>query len=801
MIAQRWHWLKSRFTADVGIAAVFIAAFSTYFSWLAIQRLQTFHSEYDLGEHQQVLWNTLHGYWFYYTSTGMPLHHFSQHADPLLILIAPLYLLHKGPETILILQATIVALGGIPVFLLAREKLNSRVFGMTLLLLYLLFPGTEIITVSDFHPPVLAMSFLMAAFYFLEKKRDSWFVVFIVLAMAAKEQIPLVVFFMGVYAIIRHRKWMLGLTTMILSAAWFWADMYWLIPMYSVTHEQLFLHFYADFGSTPLEIVTRVLARPQLVVASLWQPEKIDFLIKLFAPFGFLPLIGFPILLIGTPAFAINLLSSNPAMFTADRGHYIADYIPWLVWGTLFGAYFLQKIARKITTSFIPIEVWQAKGERLFVSGLSVILLVVGLSWQMNYGLTPLSVSQPQWHSTERYDISQALVRQIPDDAVISAQIPLYAFISTRHTAYVFPYVAESDYIFLDVTALTTPLHPNDFRAAVRKLLADGQFGVWRADDGFIVLKRGEPNTTLPDAFFDFARETDPQPEIPLDVQFGDALRLVGADVLDNPLWAETQVRLYWRALKPIDEPLRLYPFFINPNGETIEDTSLRPMATQLWYPPEQWKAGETVVSETLPWPLGNEWSLAVGVLRGENWSDWSRRLPVAAAAGLRRFDAGTWVRAASFARQGRKLVPIAAADADLHPPNIAQFNFDNKMELRGYAAEHSGDTLNVTLFWRASAAMARDYTVFVHLLDANGAVVAQHDGQPTWQLPMPTSTWQPGETLRDNHPITLPADLPPGEYQLRVGVYFWQTLERLPILANGVPVGDSVDLGVVRLP
>jgi hypothetical protein len=46
-----------------------------------------------------------------------------------------------------------------------------------------------------------------------------------------------------------------------------------------------------------------------------------------------------------------------------------------------------------------------------------------------------------------------------------------------------------------------------------------------------------------------------------------------------------------------------------------------------------------------------------------------------------------------------------------------------------------------------------------------------------------------------DQHRLTLPNDLPPGEYQLRVGVYYWQTLERLPIIENGVPVNNYVEL------
>jgi hypothetical protein len=95
---------------------------------------------------------------------------------------------------------------------------------------------------------------------------------------------------------------------------------------------------------------------------------------------------------------------------------------------------------------------------------------------------------------------------------------------------------------------------------------------------------------------------------------------------------------------------------------------------------------------------------------------------------------------------------------------------------------------------------MPLDYTVFVHLVDSAGKTVAQHDGQPSWEVPLPTSTWQPGEMLQDRHLLTLPADLPPGEYQLRAGVYYWQTLERLPVVEDGVVVRDLVELGSIDI-
>ena len=91
---------------------------------------------------------------------------------------------------------------------------------------------------------------------------------------------------------------------------------------------------------------------------------------------------------------------------------------------------------------------------------------------------------------------------------------------------------------------------------------------------------------------------------------------------------------------------------------------------------------------------------------------------------------------------------------------------------------------------------MPLDYTIFVHLIGPDGDTVAQHDGQPWWEVPLPTSTWQPGEMLQDRHTLPLPSDLQPGEYRLEVGVYYWQTLERLPVVENGAPVKDFVELG-----
>jgi hypothetical protein len=157
-------------------------------------------------------------------------------------------------------------------------------------------------------------------------------------------------------------------------------------------------------------------------------------------------------------------------------------------------------------------------------------------------------------------------------------------------------------------------------------------------------------------------------------------------------------------------------------------------------------------------------------------------------------------VRLATFERQGRELVEIAPAEPALQPSIPLQVNFDGKMELQGYDVSRQDSNLSVTLYWQALAAMPLDYTVFVHLIGPAGQTVAQHDGQPFWEVSLPTSTWQPGEMLPDRHTLPLPPGLSAGDYYLRVGVYYWQNLERLPVVENGTVVRDFVELGSVTI-
>jgi hypothetical protein len=86
---------------------------------------------------------------------------------------------------------------------------------------------------------------------------------------------------------------------------------------------------------------------------------------------------------------------------------------------------------------------------------------------------------------------------------------------------------------------------------------------------------------------------------------------------------------------------------------------------------------------------------------------------------------------------------------------------------------------LTITLAWRAERTPTTSYRVFVHLLDAEGGLVAQSDGVPAgWTRP--TTGWLPGEYIVDTHTLSIPADAVPGPYTLQTGLYDPDTGSRL---------------------
>ncbi|MFI5267005.1 MAG: hypothetical protein ACHQ7M_06465, partial [Chloroflexota bacterium] len=93
----------------------------------------------------------------------------------------------------------------------------------------------------------------------------------------------------------------------------------------------------------------------------------------------------------------------------------------------------------------------------------------------------------------------------------------------------------------------------------------------------------------------------------------------------------------------------------------------------------------------------------------------------------------------------------------------------------------HPGDTVNLTLTWRAAGRMDADYTVFVHADDNVTHRRIQRDSMPC-AASFGTSRWTLGEQVLDSYALVVPSDAPPGTYTITTGVYKAPELRNLKI-------------------
>jgi hypothetical protein len=135
---------------------------------------------------------------------------------------------------------------------------------------------------------------------------------------------------------------------------------------------------------------------------------------------------------------------------------------------------------------------------------------------------------------------------------------------------------------------------------------------------------------------------------------------------------------------------------------------------------------------------------------------------------------------------------------------NTVQINFADRLGIVGYESEPakvvSGNQLVVKVYWKALSNMSDAYTGFLHLMGLNGKLVAQVDRQLGSGV-YSTDFWQPGDIIVEKDTLTLPNDLPAGDYTLRIGAYILPSMERLVVRSASVPTRDNVvELGTLHM-
>lgn len=669
-------------TAPQVVVGLLIVAYIAIFGTMSLRRHQNLRTNaLDLGYTDQAVWNTLQGRPFRFSTyvdaafkLDIPIQDFREpelllgyHVEPILAAIAPLYLLHDGPETLLWLQTIAIALGAIPVYLIVRHRIEWRAkrdkgqergnkaqgaseterttpsdsrfefqierwVPVGFVLLYLLSPSLQAANLSDFHAVALSPLFLLSAFYFLETDRPWGFVIFSFLAMMCKEEIGLLVALMGLWAAFVRRRWLLGLAVAILGAGWTLLSMQVIMPHFSGLSGSAFLVRYGQFGDSPVGIVRNLVQQPELFVTWLRRPDVLRYLRDLWLSSGGLAVLHPLSLVMAAPSVALNTFSSYGWM-RSGGGHYSAPIVPFLVIAAAYGVDWVASVAGKRGSGKWP--VYHVVSLVLVSAG-----LVVAMVHSYNSGISPLSRRFSLEAVTEHARRAEPFIEYVnglPPEVPISVGSNLYPHVAHRERVYLFPTISDAQVILLDLTGPASPVGAGDQAQVVRELLDYGEFGVKESDHGLLLLERNLDSYEFAPSFYDAFLAGESTPQIRVDANFDGKLRLEGFDWVVRPVVRPevvVEISTYWRALLPLDEEYRAVFHFWDEDGHLQR---VQPEERVMhWYPTWQWEPDEVVKMTLPPLPIGDVARVGVAVLLpGADENDVEGRLvPITSATG-----------------------------------------------------------------------------------------------------------------------------------------------------------------------
>lgn len=402
------------------------------FSFFSIRRHQAFASGYDLANMDQTIWNTAHGNFFTLSGKEADVSRFNYHADLILTIISPLYLIFDSVWTLLIVQSAVIGLGALPAYFLARKVLNSKAKALVIAFVYLINYGVQWSNIYDFHGVTLAMTFLLSSFYFAYIKKWNWMYIFVVLSLLTKEEVSFFIILLGVYTFLFLKEKAKGKILFFGGIAWFMMTVFYLIPINSENGRYWVWDWYKfsqrSGGSQPFV--------PFDLIKKIFHKEAIAYYFQLLKPFGYLPLLGLPWLILVIPEILINVLSEQGQMKSMVF-HYQSVIIVGLVIATIFSWKYLSVLLKKW-----PAVSWLIGGW----------ILLAAVRTFYHYGPLPSTPSywRPMYTVTQdEVDFENAIGR-IPANAVVSASSEARNHLTHRREAYTLPNIPTNvEYIVM----------------------------------------------------------------------------------------------------------------------------------------------------------------------------------------------------------------------------------------------------------------------------------------------------------------------------------------------------------------
>jgi uncharacterized membrane protein len=325
------------------ILVLVMLVYAVVMSQEAVLRYDTFKATaFDLGNMDQVLWNTIHGRPFQFTNQAIdwygPPTRLAVHFEPIILPLSLLYLFHADPRILLVFQTLALVSGAIPVFQLTRKYLSEwPLLAAVMAIAYLLSPALLGLNIFDFHPVSLATPLILYGVLALTYKRYIWFLVACILAASTKEDVPLAIAMLGILVIWRYKLPRLGTTLIIGGVLWSFLAFFVIIPhFYPGAQHNNFWYRYESLGDTPGTAVLNLLMHPWLIFSLFITFDRLFYVAGLLRSSGFLALLAPEWLLPALPGLAVNLLSTDPLLYSGLY-QYNAVIIPFVMLAAIHG--------------------------------------------------------------------------------------------------------------------------------------------------------------------------------------------------------------------------------------------------------------------------------------------------------------------------------------------------------------------------------------------------------------------------------------------------------------------------------
>jgi uncharacterized membrane protein len=471
--ARERIWTLVVWTAMLGWSLVLFVTVRTDYRDFRLGR-------FDLGNMVQTVWNTAHGRPLEMTGvTGEQLSRLAYHVDPILALLAPLWLVTPHPLTLAAVQIAACALGALPVFWLGRRYLLSERAGALVALGYLVFPWMSWTALDAFHPVTLAISLLLFAVWFLDSERLVLFGVCAVLAALTGELVALGIAGLGVwFALARgHRRAGIGIA--VAGLAWSVLAVAVVVPAARGDASPFYDRF-ESVGGSPAGVVRTAFTDPGAILAALTTSSDFSYLAWLTLALLGLFVLSPALAAVGLPQLFVNLLSDSPPT-TDPRSHYIAAVVPFLIAATVLGL------------SRIPSEV---RARAAFPAVATFVMLALFLGPWVPIVKTR-SVGFHDAYPAEHVRALQDAIALVPRDAPVTATNRAASQLSARRYVYNVPDLDRARWLVLDTLeprvarTESTILYwdPRAFEAFTARIEASPEWVKVFDRDGVLVLR------------------------------------------------------------------------------------------------------------------------------------------------------------------------------------------------------------------------------------------------------------------------------------------------------------------------